>query len=185
METVKIEVIKRTEFGKEKVKQLRAKNLIPAEVYGTDLKENLSILLDYKLVSNTLLKGPRGRNTLFSFDVDGKTINTICYEIQVHPITKQILHIDLKTVNEKTKIRVKVALKPTGSSTGVQKGGMLQQKVDYIPLFILPQEIPVHIDADVTNLDIKEQLQIKDLILPPSAEIIKLSPKQPTFTVKG
>lgn len=185
MQTVKIEAQKRTEFGKEKVNILRNAGFVPIELYGKDLKENASLKIDYKTISTHLLKGIMGKNTIFSFDLDGKTINAIPYEVQVHPISKTILHIDLKTVNEKEKIKIKLLIKPKGIAKGVQKGGRLQQKVDQVQLMILPQEIIPQVDVDVTNLDIKEQILMGDLQLPPSAEILKFASTQQIFNIKG
>ena len=185
MESVKIEVQKRTEFGKEKVNKLRNKSLIPVELYGTDLKENVSLMVDYKAISTHLLKGVHGKNTIFSFELDGKTITAITYEAQIHPLSKKILHLDFKTVNEKNKVKIKLLVKSVGNSKGVQKGGRIQQKVDVVQLMILPQEIIPQIDVDITNLDIKEEILIRDLVLPPSAEILKYPQAQQVFNIKG
>jgi large subunit ribosomal protein L25 len=185
MNTVKIEVKKRDQFGKERVNKYRNQSLIPIELYGKDIKENVSLLVDYKTMSNFLLKGEFGKNTLFSFDLDGKEIKAIPYDIQVHPISKQLLHIDLKTINEKDKIRVKLKLKSKGIPKGVEKGGRLQQKVDIIEVLILPQDIIANVDVDVSGLDLKEQLLIKDLILPASTVVTKYPPEQQIFYVKG
>ncbi|MDD4528203.1 MAG: 50S ribosomal protein L25 [Candidatus Margulisbacteria bacterium] len=184
MQAVKIEVQKRTEFGKEKVNKLRNQNFIPVELYGTDLKENVSLKVDYKTISQHLLTGVLGKNTIFSFDLDGKTIYAITYEAQVHPISKKILHLDFKTVNETNKVKVKLLVKAVGNPIGVQKGGRLQQKVDVLQLMLLPQEIVPHVDVNVANLDAKEQLVIGDLVLPPSAEVLKFSASQQVFFIK-
>ncbi|GEM_PF-2042393 len=185
MQSIKIEVQKRTEFGKEKVNKLRGQNFIPVELYGTDLKENVSLKVDYKTVSTHLLTGAHGKNTIFSFELDGKTIHAITYEAQIHPISKKILHLDFKTVNETNKVKIKLLVKAVGNSKGVQKGGRIQQKVDQVQLMILPQEIIAQVNVDVTNLDVSEQLVISDLVLPPSAEIIKYPASQQVFFVKG
>ncbi len=185
MKTVKIEAQKRTKFGKEQVTKLRAQGLIPAEVYGKDLKQNESLLVDYKTLSQHLIKGKMTKNTIFSFDVEGKTLNVIAYEVQVHPISKKILHIDFKTVNEKEKVRIKLMVVAKGNSKGVKKGGRLQQKVDQVQVMILPQEIIPQVDVDITNLDIKEQILIKDLVLPPSVEVLKFPAAQQVFFIKG
>ena len=185
MKSIKIEVQKRTEFGKEKVNKLRNQGFIPVELYGTDLKENVSLKVDYKTVSQHLLTGVHGKNTVFSFEIDGTTIHAITYEAQIHPISKKILHLDFKTVSEINKVKIKLLVKAIGNSKGVQKGGRVLQKVDVVQLMILPQEIIPQVDVDITNLDIKEQLLISDLVLPPSAEIIKYPAAQQVFFVKG
>jgi len=87
-------------------------------------------------------------------------------EIQVHPVTGEILHMDFYEVNLEQKLTVKVPLHFVGKAEGVVRGGILQPVVREIEVECLPSDIPPSLDVDVTPLDIGDTFHVSTLPIP-------------------
>jgi large subunit ribosomal protein L25 len=87
-------------------------------------------------------------------------------EIQRHPVTGEILHMDFYEVNLEQKLTLKVPLHFVGKSEGVVKGGILQPVVREVEVECLPSDIPPSLDVDVTPLDIGNTLHVSTLTMP-------------------
>ena len=87
-------------------------------------------------------------------------------EIQVHPVTGEILHMDFYEVNLEQKLTVKVPLHFVGKAEGVVRGGILQPVVREIEVECLPSDIPPSLDVDVTPLDIGDTFHVSTLTIP-------------------
>ena len=108
----------------------------------------------------------------FFNSVGGKSKNVIIKEVQYHPVTEEILHLDIYGVSLKDKIDIKVPLHLVGDAKGVSMdGGHLTQSLNDIDIKCLPTEIPEFLEADVTELGINETMYIKDLTAPQNVEI--------------
>ena len=112
-----------------------------------------------------------------------KTIDAIPYEIHFHAISKKIMHMDFLAINEKDKIRLKLAIKPKGTALGTKKGGTLDQKQTHIKVKVLAKDILPFVEVDVTNLDLGQNLLVSDLLLPESAEIVGIEGHQRVFVI--
>lgn len=183
MKTIKLDVQERQEYGKEKVKKIRAKDLIPAVIYGQNI-DPISISVDYKTLEKFLNTG-NGRYNLYSVTIKKKKIDIMIYDLQLHPIGKKILHIDFKTVKPTEKVKIKSKIKLLGTSIGVKKGGSISQHLDFITMKVLPDKIKKDIEVDVTNIDQGQDMFIKDLPLPKSSEVLKLSTERKVISVKA
>lgn len=183
MESIRIEAEERKEFGKEKVKQVRESGKIPVVLYGKG-KDTLSLSVNAQEFRKHLTHG-KGKNNIFTLTCKGKDYPAVPYEIQLHPINKDILHVDMKLVNEKEKVRVHVPIRKKGIAIGAKKGGKFDQKLEMLILKLLPNEIPREIIVDVSRLDVGQEICVKDIMLPPSAEVVKTSQNQRVFFVKA
>lgn len=170
MEKIKINVQERKETGKEKVKKLRNQGQLIANLYIKG-EESISLLMNYNDLHKHLFMG-KGKNNIFTFEIGKKSYDAIPYEIQLHPISKQLVHVDFKCVKENEKVKVKVPVHLKGVALGIKKGGSLDQKIHSVAIKVLPNEIPLHIEVDVTKLDVGAELTVKDLPLPKSAVIV-------------
>ena len=182
METVAIEVEERSALGKEKVKKLRDQGFLIGNVYGKG-EENITVMMNYHDVFKHLNTG-KNRNTIFTFKMGKRTVNCIPYEIQIHPLSRDIIHVDFKVVKSDEPVKIRLPIHPSGTSIGTKKGGTLDQKVSSVNLTILPTEIPQFLEVDVTNLDISQDIQVKDIPLPPSAKIVGIPATNKVFYVK-
>ncbi|CAN5125313.1 50S ribosomal protein L25 [soil metagenome] len=139
----------RDTFGK-KVNALRKDNILPANIYGKGF-EPTAIKLNYLDFYHTFKKA--GETTVVYVEVDGKTIPTLISDIQIHPLSRKILHADLRKVDLKKKIEAYVPIVIIGESEAVdQKHGVLITQMDRISIEALPTNIPHEIEIDISVL---------------------------------
>jgi large subunit ribosomal protein L25 len=154
----------RPQTGKGAARQLRAKGLVPAVYYGPGHEATGLAIRPKELIA--ALSSAYGRNTLISLQIDGKTENALVQDVQVHPVTRQPVHVDLYRVDLNKEIEREVAFVADGRAKGVVAGG--EQTVIYrkLPLRAKPGAFPSSVHADVTNLEIGDHIKVKDLKLP-------------------
>ncbi len=181
MDKIKISVEDRTELGKEKVKKLRAAGKLIGNLYGKDI-ETKSFTTNYDNLYKLLFTA-NGKYNIFTLDFGKESFDAIPYGIQFHPISKQILHMDFKSVKESEKVKITLPIKPKGVAIGSKKGGALEQKMYELTMKILPTDIMKEVAVDVTNLDLSAELTVKDLVLPASVEVMKVPATQKVFVV--
>ena len=96
-------------------------------------------------------------------DIDGKKIKAIPQDSQFHKVTDALLHVDFLELRDDRPIRMAVPLLTTGNAAGVLKGGKLVKRMRRLRLRALPANMPENITVDVTNLDIAQDVKVKDL----------------------
>lgn len=173
MNELSIEVHRRTESGKNVNRRLRASGLVPAVVYGAG-KETVPIQIDRKKVIE-LLRSGAGENTIFLLQLAGvaQQRHAMIRELQVHPISRQILHIDFQRVLMTEKVRVEVPIVLMGTAVGVKTdGGMLDFVSREVEVECLPGKIPPHLDLDVTALHVGQHVEAGKLDLPEGVVLI-------------
>mgnify|MGYP001430780167 CR=1 FL=1 len=164
----KIEVHKRENMGSRFVKNLRKEGKIPGVYYSADSKNSLP----FYIIDSDLTQAFRSGAHLYQVSVGGKLRNVIIKDIQYHPVTDKILHIDIYGVSLKDKIDIKVPLNLQGEPKGVAlDGGHLTQSLNDIEIKCLPTEIPEFIEANVSELGINETMYVKNLLAPENVEI--------------
>lgn len=158
-----IDAMVRTEFGKQKAKAVRNKNLVPAVIYSKH-HDTIHVSLPVDTLK-TVLKA--GSNELIRInikdngDVGQKMV--LIKELQKHIITDELLHVDLYEVFENEYIRMKAPVLVTGKAKGLEFGGILQVVARELNIRCLPNAIPKHIEVDVTELNIGHTLHVRDL----------------------
>ena len=169
----KLKAKKRSTLGKTSTKALRRVGNIPAVIYGKG-KETVPLELDPKDVKKAF-DTDAGRNTLIDIEIEGGEKKekklSILRDIQMDNITNTALHLDFLELDLKEKIEVKVPLVFTGRAQGVKEGGILEEMIREIGIICLPGDIPDNIEHDVTELELDEGVQIKDLALPDGVEV--------------
>ena len=96
-------------------------------------------------------------------DIDGKKIKAVPQDSQFHKVTDALLHVDFLELRDDRPIRMAVPLLTTGNAAGVLKGGKLVKRMRRLRLRALPANMPENITVDVTNLDIAQEVKVKDL----------------------
>ena len=168
-EKINLNAQSREIFGK-KVNSLRREGVLPANIYGKDF-DSKAITVNYLEFFNIFKKA--GETSVVYVDVDGKTIPTLITDIQIHPLSRKILHADLRKVDLKKKIEAYVPIKIVGESEAIEhKNGVLITQLDRISIEALPTNIPHEIEIDISALK-----EIGDEILVGSI------PKSDTFEV--
>jgi len=108
-----------------------------------------------------------GQNAIISLnlDKDGSEILALVKDVQYHPVTDKLLHVDFYRISLRDKITVSVAVVVTGESLGVKKGGILEHILWQVEVECLPTQIPDRIEVDITALNIGDTVHVKDLKL--------------------
>ena len=158
----KLEVNKREGSGKKYSKQIRRAGGVPGVYYSHDSKESLPFSIDQK----ELFEAQKSGAHIFNISVGTKKRNVIFKSVQYHPVTDDILHIDLYGVKMDEKITVKVSINLTGDATGVKdEGGVLNSPTSEIEILCFPMDIIGSIEVDVTELSIGDSMQVGDIKL--------------------
>ena len=164
----KIEVHKRDEMGSRYVKSLRKEGKIPGVYYSSDSKKSIP----FYMVDSDLISAFKSGAHLYQVSIGGKLRNVIFKEVQYHPVTDDIIHIDIYGVSLKAKIDIKVPLHLIGEAKGVAiDDGHLTQSLNDIDIKCLPTEIPEYIEIDVSEIGLNESLYVKDVTPPENVEI--------------
>jgi large subunit ribosomal protein L25 len=167
MANSKIESVKATPrtgtFNKGHARRVRMSGLIPAVVYGAG-KDSMPVTVDPKVITK-ILYSESGHNTIFDLAVEGAgPTKVMIVDWQHEPIKGKLLHIDLKRIAMDKAMQVSVPVQLIGVPTGVKNGGgILGQVLHEVEIECLPDNIPSHIDIDVTGLDINGAIHISDL----------------------
>lgn len=169
MQEYKIEVEKRELSSKKSfVKELRANGHIPGVYYSHDSKESIPFMVTLKNLREAL----KSNSQVYKINVGGKSRDVIMKTIQYHPITEQILHIDLYGVQMDAKVTVKIPIMIKGQSIGIKEGGVLNQSMTELDIACLPANIPQEIEIDISNLNLGDTLRIEDVNLADDLDII-------------
>ena len=163
MDQLAIDISHRTTVGK-KVKKLRKDGKIPIRLFGGGI-DPMPMQADANLLRKILSQA--GFNSPIFVNFDSSKEENVCFirEVQRHPITEELLHIDLLKVDMSKKITVEVPVRLLGVPDAVKNlGGILLQSTSTIPVSALPLSIPDSISVDVTILiDFDKSIRIKDI----------------------
>jgi large subunit ribosomal protein L25 len=182
MDIRELTIEKREGTGKAVVKRLRRAGRIPAILYGT--KSPVNVTVDPRDVFR-LIHGHEGSTQLLklSFADSGESRMAIIRELQFHPVSEDLIHVDLQEVAMDRTIQVTVAVHHVGDAIGVRETkGILEMILREVQVSCLPGAIPGVINADVSNLHIGDVLTVGDLVAPEGVRILN-DPNQAVVTV--
>jgi large subunit ribosomal protein L25 len=151
----------RSDAGKGVARKLRAAGRLPAVLYGR--KEGpVGLSLAEVDMRNILRKHPD--SAIVDLTMGGDTVNAIIRDVQRHPASGHILHVDLQRIRLDEKIRVEVHVEVSGTPAGVKdQGGILEHGLRTVNIMTLPTEIPDAIVVDVSALRIHDAIKIEDV----------------------
>jgi len=166
-----IKAERRKVLGKNACYRLRCQGLVPAILYGPGV-ENIPLVLNKKDVFS-ILKSETGERTIFRLALDGEERNVMIKELQVDPVTDELLHVDLFQIAMDKPIRVSVPVLLQGEAIGVKtQGGLVDFITREIEIECLPHLIPDHIVVDISSLHVHQSIKVADLTPPPGIKII-------------
>ena len=163
----KLNVDIRKEHGTSAARRTRLQNKVPAVVYHSGIE---AIPLSVDKVS--LNKALRTGQMIFEVIVEDKNQYVLVKEIQYHPVTDEIIHVDFQKVKEDEKISLEVAVRSVGEAQGVKLGGLLVQMLNSVNIKCKPAEIPEFLEIDVTDMEMNTNLFVKDITLPTDVEML-------------
>lgn len=179
MEIMNLKASQREAVGNGPSRVLRREGKVPAILYGPNT-EPIKLAID-KLELEPIFKSGAVAQKLLKLEIGGTGAvrNVMIKEMQKHPVSRNLLHLDLYEVTMDQKTKVMVPVVTTGKSVGVEMGGMLQLIRRELEVFCLPDQVPENITIDVTDLDVGDSFHVQDLPLEGGIEI----PADVNFTI--
>lgn len=171
MATISLNVSNRDGRGKGAARKLRAAGQVPAIVYGRG-QNATSVAVDPRSIELGFAS-TRDPNTLvaLAFD-DGSTRTCLVRDVQRHPVSQAIEHVDFYEVAPDQELTLSVPVVTTGRAAGTRVGGNLKQLVRRLTVRSLPASIPSTIEIDVSPLNVGQSLKVSELTPPPGTSFV-------------
>jgi large subunit ribosomal protein L25 len=170
----------RNAAGKGAARRLRREGFVPAIAYGKG-RPTTAISVSPKDVT-AVLKGELGRNTVVELEVSGQKMLAMIRDYSLHPLARELEHVDFVEVHLDKPVDVDVPLIPRGKAVGVTTGGVLRVVYRTVPVRCLPDKIPAKLEADVTHLELGMHVATKELKLPEGV-VVRLPAEQTLIAV--
>ena len=156
---------KRTDLGKKASKALRKQGLVPCNIYGEQKDANGNpVALAFASPMSELRKLVYTPHIyVVNLVIDGESHPAILKELQFHPVTDALLHVDFFEVNDQKPITIGVPVKLNGLAQGVRDGGRMNLSIRKIDVTAPYQNIPEHLDIDVTGLRLGKSIKVGEL----------------------
>lgn len=148
----------RSDLGKKATKAVRNEEKVPCVLYGGEANVHFAVK-DRDL--KKLLYTPNVY--LVNLDLDGKSYDAVMRDIQFHPVTDKVLHIDFYQTAEDKPVVIEVPVKTTGHAAGVQAGGKLAIITRKLKVKALPKDMPDEVVVDVTSLGVGKAIKVQDI----------------------
>ncbi len=157
-ERFELQIEQRSEFGRRAAKALRRNGYVPVNFYSGGEEAQ-----SYVMTESHLREAMHSGEQIFNITIDGEQRRAMVKDVQWHPVTDKILHMDFLGVRLRDIIEIPVAVIATGSAMGVQEGGVLQQPIHEVVVRCKGEDVPDSIEIDVSGLSIGEGLYASDI----------------------
>ncbi|MCY4472442.1 MAG: 50S ribosomal protein L25/general stress protein Ctc [Kistimonas sp.] len=166
--------VERTEAGTGASRRLRRTDKVPAIVYGGDTAP-VQVVLEGKTLRKAL-NTPSFHNQIINLDVDGSSCRTIIKDIQVHPARGDVMHMDFLRVDATHLVTTTVPLRFHGedSAPGIKAGGIASHTLQSVEVRCLAQNLPEHLDVDLSQMKMDETIHLSQLQLPTGISLSQL-----------
>lgn len=161
MKSITIKGSERESVGKSATKAVRNAGLVPCVLYGGE-QAAVHFTAEEKAFKG-LVYTPNVHTVVIELE-GGKSFNAILQDIQFHPVSGSILHMDFYQLHENKEITMDVPVKLLGNSRGVMAGGVLNLNLRKLKVRALPANLPDFVEADITNLEMGNKLYVTDLV---------------------
>ncbi len=159
MQSITIKGTKRESVGKVDTKALRNADKVPCVIYGSGNTIHFSA---EEKAFKKLVYTPNVYTATIELE-GGDTFNAILQDIQFHPVTDRILHIDFYQLSDDKEVTMNIPVKLQGNSPGVMNGGSLRFTNRKLKVKAIPANLPDQIEADISTLKIGDKLFISEL----------------------
>ena len=164
MKEINVAGQKRTALGKKASKQLRKEGLVPCNLYGEATQDGKPVALAFAIPMANLRKVVYTPHVyVIALDIDGERHTAILKELQFDPVTDAVIHVDFLEVNDTKPITIGSPVKLVGLAQGVRDGGRMNLSIRKINVTAPYQQIPEHLDVDVTALKIGKSIKVGEL----------------------
>lgn len=176
-ELLTIDVIEREDVGSAKVRRLRRRDdLIPGIVYGGD-QPPMYFSMEYRRIAK-VLDDEAFFSRVLNLTAGGKSEQVVLRELQRHPATEKVIHMDFLRVSEDRELQVSIPFHFINEENcvGVRlNGGMISTNLTEIEVSCLPRDLPEYIEIDMESLNVGDAVHLSDLELPTGVSIVALS----------
>lgn len=169
-----LEIEDRKNLGGGATKSLRRQGKIPINFYYQG-QDNVNLFIDRKIFYQALHSGQR----VFELSVSGETVYAMIKELQYHPVTEEVIHVDLLRVRRSEKMIFTLPLLLEGEAKGTKEGGLISQQITTIDLECLPSDVPENITLDISELEINSSLTVANIVL--EGEMTLITPLETTI----
>jgi large subunit ribosomal protein L25 len=167
LELIELKTNIRTTVGNGPARRLRQAGQVPAVFYGPKTesvllsvnKNDLDLIFKNGRISQIIL------NLVIQNNGETYTRPAMIKELQVHPVSRNYLHIDFYEIDMDRKVTVKIPVVTTGQSVGIERGGILQIIRRELEVQCLPFDVPKSIEIDITDLDMGDSIHVEDISL--------------------
>jgi large subunit ribosomal protein L25 len=177
MKKIELEGTERTGLGKKETKKSRSEQQIPCVLYGNGIA-NLHFTI---FAGNLKSVVYTPESFLINLNISGKIYLTVLRDIQFHPLTDEILHVDFFNVDESKPVAIDLPVIIEGNSEGVKQGGKLQVLVRKLKVSALINDLPENLVVDISDLGLGKTVFVKDLsypkitiLTPPSSTVCRV-----------
>jgi large subunit ribosomal protein L25 len=178
MKTVAINGISRSDLGKKGAGSVRREGQIPCVMYGAGEVVHFSAVIgDLR----HLIYTPDFK--LAEVEVEGKKYRAILKDVQYHPVTDSVMHVDFLRLTDGTPIKVDLPVRFAGASPGVKAGGKLIKLLRRVSVKTTPEKLIDELQVDIAGLDLGQSLRIRDIRTEDGVEIL-MSPSIPVAMIE-
>ena len=162
MKSITIKGSERESVGKKSTKALRDAGMVPCVIYGGD--QPVHFAAEEKAFKG-LVYTPNAHTVVIELN-NGKKADVILQDIQFHPVSDKILHIDFYALKDDKEIMMEIPVKVTGTSPGVLAGGVLRLNQRRLKVKALPKNLPDYVEANISPLEMGNKLYVTKLGAP-------------------
>ena len=154
----KLDISSRNETGTKEAKAARRKGFVPGLLYYSGEKA-ISISIEKSILFRAMNSGQR----IFEIQQNGESQYTMLKHVQYHPVTDEVVHIDLMRVRRSEKMTISVPIVLVGDAIGVKEGGVLSQSLTQVEISCYPTDVPEQIDLNIDGLELNSALNVGDI----------------------
>ena len=156
---------KRNAIGKKAAKEVRKEGLVPCNIYGIEKDaDNRPVATSFTIPFSELRKVVYTPNVyVVNINIDGTEKKAVIKELQFHPVSDALLHVDFLEINEEKPVTVGIPVKLVGHAAGVRNGGRLALAVRQLKVTASYLNIPEILEIDVTPLEIGKSIKVGEL----------------------
>ena len=158
MKTVELKGTTRSAIGKSAMKKIRRAGNVPAVVYGQG--EPTAVAVDFQAMTK-VLHSPE--TYVVKLDLEGNTTTAIVREVQYHPVTDKVLHVDFLRVTDSEAVEVDLPIKLVGTAKGVLAGGRLVPMLRKLTVRGLVNELPDNVEVDISGLEMGKTFRVGEI----------------------
>ena len=154
----KLDIENRKTVGKKASKIIRKAGKVPSVLYYKG-EQPMSISIDEQV----LYKAMKSDQRIYEVDINSESQYVMIKEIQYHPVTDHVIHVDFMRVRRSEKITISVPLTLVGKPIGVTEGGILSQAMNQIEISCYPTNVPDHLEVNIDHLGLNASVSVADV----------------------